>query len=133
MPASKKAKTNTNDLLKETKMLVIDARESAEVQVVLVGVESAPFELREQLARNLMLGLVKYNNVHFTDGAAGTQGLVREEDEEEDGEEDEDGDFDPEDACTACSTWFDSINKPENDMPVPYEGKIDFRVSIVEV
>lgn len=116
-------------------MLVIEARDNAEVRVVLVGVESAPFELRQQLARNLMLDppVVKYDNVHFTDGAAGTYGLVRDEDEEEDGEEDEDDDFDPEEACTACLEWFDSIIKPENEMPVPYEGKIDFRVSIVEV
>ena len=102
------------------RMIVFSAEEASEPEIHLVKVDSAPRAMRRQLARNMAMGKYTYNFIHFEDGTEGLDGLLDEDEEDED-------------VIEAVIGWFKKSCTSENCFYPPFQGSIDFSVSIAQV
>ena len=102
------------------RMLVCNATEASEPEMYLLKVDSAPRAMRRQLARNTAMGKNTYNFIHFEDGTGGLDGLLDEDEENED-------------VIEAVIGWFEKSCTSANCFYPPFQGSIDFSVSIAQV
>jgi hypothetical protein len=104
-------------------MLLTDCREAMEPVSYIFEVDTAPERLRKRLYANQKMGKCNYEYVFFDDAfddTAATDDLIHEEDEYEDGDIFED-----------VSAWLGSMCNGSTKFHAPFNGKIDFTVSLI--
>lgn len=99
-------------------MLVSDSREATEPQLYLVRLDRAPRSLKLRLAANASVGKSAYDYVSFSEGAAGTDGLVEEDDDDADAR------------IERIQEWLNWVLISDNVFRPPFTGTVDFSVCL---